>query len=108
MKRVSVGRLSEHNLRRELREYHGRYPKLGDDELFVLWFLRAFVTENEANAAAALCGASGDKGVDAVLVDAPARVVVVVQGKYRKGAVNKIRAPWGRRGICAACNGHLR
>jgi AIPR protein len=83
MTRAAV-RLSEHDLRRELHEYRERYPKLGDDELFVLWFLRAFVTETDEDAASALCGGPRDKGVDAVLIDEPARTVVIVQGKYRK------------------------
>ena len=76
--------LTDRDLRRELLEYRDRYPKLGEDELFVLWFLRAFVTENDADAAAALCGGPRDKNVDAVLIDEPARMVFVVQGKYRK------------------------
>ena len=82
-------RLTEHDLRRELHEYRERYPKLGDDELFVLWFLRAFVTESEADAASALCGGPRDKSVDAVLIDEPARIVFVVQGKYRKTLAKK-------------------
>ena len=77
-------RLSEKDLSRELGEFRDRYPKLGDDELFVLWFLRAFVTENDADATAALCGGPRDKNVDAVFIDEPARMVFVVQGKYRK------------------------
>ncbi len=81
---MGTPRLSEKDLLRELGEYRDRYPKLGDDELFVLWFLRAFVTENESDAAQALCGGPHDKGVDAVLIDEPARIVFVVQGKYRK------------------------
>lgn len=84
-----ITRPSESDLRRELSEFHERYPKLGDDELFVLWFLRAFVTENESSATAALCGGSHDKGVDAVLIDEPARIVFVVQGKYRKKVAAK-------------------
>jgi hypothetical protein len=66
---------TEHDLRRELSEYRDRYPKLGDDELFVLWFLRAFVTESEEDAASALSGGPRDKSVDAVLIDESARIV---------------------------------
>jgi hypothetical protein len=83
-KRAKAARLGGEDLRRELQEFRERYHALGDDELFVLWFLRAFVTESEADAAAALCGGAGDKSVDAVLVDDPARIVFLVQGKYRK------------------------
>lgn len=81
--------LTEADLRRELDDFRERYPKLADDELFVLWFLRAFVAENEESAAAALCGGPRDKGVDAVLIDDPARIVFVVQGKYRQKVSDK-------------------
>ncbi len=74
--------------------FRDHYPKLADDELFVLWFLRAFVAEDEPAATAGLCGGSRDKGVDAVLIDDPARIVFVVQGKYRQkvAAKNEHRA----------------
>ena len=81
--------LSEVELRRELDDVKERYPNLGDDELFVLWFLRAFVAEDEATAAKALCGGPCDKGFDAVLIDEPARIVFVVQGKYREKVARK-------------------
>lgn len=84
MSRPTASRLTDRDLRRELSEYHERYPKLGDDELFVVWFLRAFVTENDDEAVRALCGGPRDKNVDAVLIDEPARMVFVVQGKYRQ------------------------
>lgn len=82
--KVRSARLGAEDLRRELGEFRERYPALKDDELFVLWFLRAFVTENEAEAAAALCGGAGDKSTDAVYLDDAARIVFLVQGKYRK------------------------
>jgi hypothetical protein len=84
-----IARLSEKDLRRELAEFRDRYPKLGDDEVFVLWYLRAFVTEDEPAAASALCGGPRDKGVDAILIDDPARIVFVVQGKYRQKVAGK-------------------
>jgi hypothetical protein len=89
---MAPARLSEHDLRRELGDYRDRYPNLGDDELFVLWFLSAFVTESEADAAGALCGGARDKGVDAVFIDDPARMVFVVQGKYRQKLVGRTEA----------------
>ena len=77
--------LTENDLRRELSEYRERFSSLGDDELFVLWFVRAFLTESEAEAAASECADEyGDKSVDAVLIDDSARIVFVIQGKYRK------------------------
>ena len=81
--------LTEVDLRRELDELKDRYPTLADDELFVLWFLRAFVADDEASAAAALCGGPRDKGVDAVQIDDSARTVFVIQGKYRQKVAAK-------------------
>lgn len=76
--------LTENDLRRELADFRERFPKLNDNELFVLWFLRAFVTQDEEEAASALTGGSGDKGADAVFFDDGTKVVYVVQGKYRQ------------------------
>jgi hypothetical protein len=72
------------DLRRELDEFKDRYPNLHDDELFVLWFLRAFVADDDSSVVTALCGGSSDKGVDAVLIDEPNKIVFVIQGKYRR------------------------
>jgi hypothetical protein len=38
---------TEKDLRREIADLAERYPKLSEDDLFVLWFLRAFVTDDE-------------------------------------------------------------
>ena len=46
---------SHKDLQRELADFGDRFPKLQDDELFLLWFLRAFVTEDEQQATAELC-----------------------------------------------------
>jgi len=81
---MATTHLTENDLRREITDFRERYPKLGDDELFVLWFLRAFVTEEEPAAMSALCGGPNDKGVDAVFIDDPARIVFIIQGKYRQ------------------------
>ena len=61
-----------------------RFPRFGDDDLFVLWFLRAYLTDSEDRAAEAITGGSGDKGIDAILIDDAARAVFIVQGKYRQ------------------------
>lgn len=71
-------------LRSELSTFHDEFPKLSDDDLFVVWFLFAFVTGDKASAVAALTGHSGEKGIDAIHVDHTARLVSVVQCKYRK------------------------
>src|SRR6266851_1213606 len=71
------------DLRLQLSDFHSRYPKLQDDELFVMWFLHSYLVEDENLAAKALVGVAGDKGVDAVLLDENAKRAFVVQGKYR-------------------------
>jgi hypothetical protein len=77
-------RLAASDLKREIDDVRERFHKLGDDELFVTWFLRAFVTEDESLAVQALTGESCDKGTDAVFIDDDAKTAVIVQGKYRK------------------------
>lgn len=79
-----VPKLGLDELNRELREWGRRYPSLRDDALFVAWFLRAYVTDDERTAVDALTGGAGDKGVDAVLVDEKVKVAFVVQGKLRQ------------------------
>lgn len=81
-------KLHEEDLRREIDDLESRYPRLDRPELFVAWFLRAFVTADETSAISALCGGSGDKAVDAVLIDHNSRKVFIVQGKYH----NKLMA----------------
>lgn len=76
--------LTAGDLRRELDDWRERFPRLGDDELFVAWFLRAFVVDEEQQAVESLTGGSGDKDVDAVFFDDRARITFVVQGKHRK------------------------
>lgn len=76
---------TEKDLRREIADLAERYPKLAEDDLFVLWFLRAFVTDDEGQAVQSLTGGSGDKSVDGVYFDDSTKTVVVVQGKYRRG-----------------------
>ncbi|MFH1934975.1 MAG: hypothetical protein ABIN18_25840 [Pseudomonadota bacterium] len=80
---MSKKKLSENDLRQELNEFGEIYPQLSDDELFILWFLRAFVTEDEQGAVDSLTGASGDKGADTIFIDEKAKDVFIVQGKYR-------------------------
>lgn len=72
------------DLKQALHDLKERYAKFGDDDLFVLWFLRAYVTDSEDRAAEAITGGANDKGVDALLIDDAARAVFIVQGKYRQ------------------------
>lgn len=57
---------------------------LADDNLFVLWFLRAQVPGSAEAHIDAVSGVSGDNNVDALLVDDDREVIYCVQGKYPK------------------------
>jgi hypothetical protein len=76
-------------LNEQLEDIHRRYPAFKADDLFVCWFLRAYLTEEETTAAVSVTGGSGDKSVDAVLVDHKAQAVFLVQGKYRQNLLAK-------------------
>ena len=80
---MSIDQLTEADLKRELDDLQSRSPRLDHNEIFIVWFLRAFVTADEGLAISALCGGSRDKDVDAVLIDDGSRCVFIVQGKYR-------------------------
>jgi hypothetical protein len=84
--------LTIENLKLAIRELGERFLRVGDDDLFVLWFLRAYVTESEDRAAEAIVGGTRDKSVDAIFVDDAARAVFLVQGKYRKTLVGKVES----------------
>ena len=71
------------DLKNELGELHQRYPVMKNEDLFVIWFLRAYVTEDLDAAAQAVTNGPRDKGVDGVLIDDGSRSVFVIQGKYR-------------------------
>lgn len=75
-------KLNQEALKREIDDFQSRYPRLDHPDLFVAWFLRAFVTADEPSAINALCGGSRDKDSDAVLIDDSSRKVFIVQGKY--------------------------
>jgi hypothetical protein len=79
-----VSQVTERDLRAEVEEMKERFPKLKADELFVAWFMKCYITENEQDGVASLVGGPSDKSVDAVYIDNAARKVFVVQGKYRQ------------------------
>src|SRR3990172_3886115 len=81
--------LSYKELQGEINYLKEQFPKLSDDNLFVLWFLRAFITEDMELAAKSLCGNKSDKGIDAIFVDEKVKVVFVVQAKYRHSISDK-------------------
>ncbi len=72
------------NLQREVKSLSDDYPSLTPDDRFVVWFLSAYVTGDRDDAFRALTGRSGEKSLDAILIDDRARLVALVQAKYRK------------------------
>ena len=77
------------DLRLQVEDLRGRFPQLSDDHLFVIWFLCAYLTDDERRASDAITGGSRDKDVDAVYTDDSVQTVFVVQGKYRQKVMAK-------------------
>jgi len=75
-------KVSFKEIKDEIEQIRKTYPRLKDDSAFVLWFLRAYLADSEETARNALTGATGDKGVDAILIDERAKQVNIVQGKF--------------------------
>ena len=77
----------------ELKELSYKFPKFKEEDLFVLWFILAYIKDDEQAAADAITNGKNDKGIDAILIDDPARIVCVIQGKYRHdiGKGNEVR-----------------
>src|SRR5438094_96773 len=77
-------KITESDLKNEIVDMRERFPRLQDSDLFVAWFLKAYVTEKEKEAVGALVGGARDKSLDAVYIDDPSKTVFIVQGKYRQ------------------------
>ena len=71
------------DLREELKDLGSRFRGLTENDLFVMWFLLAYLVDEEDLAARGLVGGSGDKSVDAVVIDDRVSTVFLVQGKFR-------------------------
>ncbi len=69
---------------KEVLELRDKHPHISMDNCFVAWFLRAFISDDENSAVEALKGGCKDKGVDALYIDHDARIVFVLQAKYRQ------------------------
>jgi len=91
---MSLANTLTSELKAELDELRHRYPAMKTEDLFLVWFLRAYVTDDVDTAAKAVTNGPKDKGADAVLVDDSSRSVFVIQSKYRHkiGAKSEGRA----------------
>ena len=86
---MGIPKATFQDLQSEIEEFRTRHPVLKDDNLFILWFLRACITESETDAADALTGGPYDKGVDAVFFDSNTKSTFIIQGKYRQSLAKK-------------------
>jgi hypothetical protein len=71
-------------LNAQLDDFRARFRDFSRDQLFVLWFLRAYLVDDDDLAARAVTGGPGDRGVDGVFIDDRSRGVFIVQGKLRE------------------------
>ena len=72
------------SLQVEIEQLGEQYNKLSDEDLFTVWFMRAFLTSDNDVAAGSLVNVSNDKNNDAILIDDARKAVFVVQTKYHK------------------------
>ena len=56
------------------------FRALAEHELDIAWFLRAYVTDSEKEAAEAQTGKSNDQGVDALVIDNTAKAAPLRPG----------------------------
>lgn len=75
-------KISIREIKDEINQIRRAYPNLKDDSAFVLWFMRAYLADSEEVARKALTGGTGDKGIDAILIDERAKQVNIIQGKF--------------------------
>ena len=83
-----MSQVTEKDLKTEVDDVRERYRNLKNDDLFIAWFMKCFVTDTEEEAVASLVGGPGDKSLDAVHIDEAASRVFIVQGKYRQRVGN--------------------
>ncbi len=81
---VKTKPLTIDDLKVQVRDIGLRHPKLSEDDLFILWFVRAYISESEHAALEALCGGSHDNDVDAIYIDGASKYVAIIQAKYRQ------------------------
>jgi len=64
-----MANVSENDLKNEIGDMRERFPQLQDSDLFVAWFLKSLVTENEDEAIHSLVGGARDKNLDAIEIE---------------------------------------
>lgn len=86
--------VTRQDLERQVSELGREYPKRNEPDLFALWVMFAYATNDRSQAHASLTGGSGEKAIDALYIDDATDVVVVCQAKYREGIgkADEIRA----------------
>jgi AIPR protein len=72
------------DLRQQISELGDRFPRLSDDNLFVLWYASAMLVEDERTAAESVVGGSGDKSVDGIYIDEHIQCAFIVQAKFHQ------------------------
>src|SRR5947207_3162924 len=83
----------------DLSELHADIRTLGlphltaSDDRFLVWFLHAYFQLDLKAAEEALLGRSGDKGVDALVIDEQEKTVHVIQAKYHAKSTVEERDP---------------
>jgi hypothetical protein len=74
------------SLQEEVKEIRDWRTALSLDNAFAVWYVLAFIDDDENRALASVIGGSRDKGVDAIYIDDTARTVYCVQAKYHQSA----------------------
>jgi hypothetical protein len=80
---MQVPRLTLADLKKELDELRGNYHDFKDDDLFTLWFLKAYVTGDEPLAAKSICGNGGDMRGMNYWLHCPTAQGMVLRGAFR-------------------------
>ncbi len=76
------------NVKKEIDELRNSAPALKDEDLFIIWFLRAYISDDLDLLTKAVTNGPKDKGIDAIVMDDSSRCVFLVQGKYRHKGTN--------------------
>ncbi len=81
-------------IRKDILEVKDRNPFLTEDNAFIAWFIRTFISQNEQQAIDSITGKIHDKGIDALYIDHDIEKIYILQGKfhYKLNKVNEGRS----------------